>query len=60
MMVKTKLDRILDSVKPREHEVTIDTEGYSSAETGRILDAARERGLSAAYDGRFVLVRDLR
>ncbi len=57
---KTRLDLILDRVKPAQHEVTIDTEGYTRAEVDRITAAARARGLHAAFDGRFVLVRDMR
>jgi hypothetical protein len=56
----TMLDAILDRVKPREHEVTIDTEGYTRQQVDRIETAANRRGLSAVYDGRFILIRDLR
>jgi len=57
---KSRLDLLLDRVKPREHEVTIDTEGYTRADVDRIIATARGRGLHAAFDGRFVLVRDMR
>lgn len=57
---KTRLDLILDRVKPREHEVTIDTDGYTQAQVDRVIATAKERGLATSYDGRFVLVRDLR
>jgi hypothetical protein len=57
---KTYLDLLLDRVKPRKHEVTIDTEGYTREQVKRIKSAAKKRGLHAAYDGRFVLIRDLR
>ena len=57
---KTKLDLLLDKVKPGQHELTIDTEGYTSAQVDRVVQAAKARGFSASYDGRWVLIRDLR
>lgn len=57
---KTKLDLILDTVQPGKHEVTFDTEGYTPDQVAKIVAAAQVRGLSASFDGRFVLVRDLR
>ncbi len=54
------LDRILDLVKPRKREVNFDTEGYTRDQVDRLIATAQARGLHAAYDGRFVLVRDLR
>ena len=57
---KTRLDLLLDSVKPRKHEVTIDTEGYTRDQVHPIMAAASKRGLHAARAGRFVLIRDLR
>lgn len=56
----TLLDQILDKVEARRREVTIDTEGYTESQVKRILAAVEARGLHGAYDGRFVLVRDLR
>jgi len=57
---KSYLDLLLDRVKARSHEVTIDTEGYTKEQVKKIKSAAKRRGFHAAYDGRFVLIRDLR
>lgn len=57
---KTKLDLILDGVKAKKKEVSIDTEGYTKDQVDRIIATARGRGLDASYDGRWVLVRDMR
>ena len=56
---RTLLDRLLDRVKPGLEEVTIDAEGYTIEQVEKIIAAAKFRKLSASYDGRFVLVRDL-
>jgi hypothetical protein len=56
---KTRLDLILDSVAAKKNEVTIDTDGFTQAQVDQIIATAKARGLSASYDGRFVLVRDL-
>jgi hypothetical protein len=58
--VSTRLDLILSFVKARETEVTIDTDGYTREQVDRVIATAKGEGLSACYDGRFVLVRDLR
>jgi hypothetical protein len=57
---KSRLDLILDAVKPRVEEITFDTEGYTAYQVALVVATAKSRGLSACYDGRFVLVRDLR
>lgn len=57
---KSRLDLILDRVAQGKHEVTIDTEGYTAEQVDRIIATAKGRGLHASYDGRFVLVRDMR
>jgi hypothetical protein len=57
---RTRLDLVLDQVKRGDREVTIDTDGYTRQQVDRIIATAKQRGLHAAYDGRFVLVRDLR
>jgi hypothetical protein len=57
---ETRLDQILDQVKARRREVTIDAEGYTPAQIDRIYDAARARGLDASGTNRFILIRDLR
>jgi DNA repair protein RadC len=49
----------LDRVKAGQHEVTIDTEGYTKDQVDRVIATAKGRGLHASYDGRYVLVRDL-
>jgi hypothetical protein len=54
------LDTLLDSVKPRESELTLDVFGYSPEDRARIVAAARGRGLSAAGTDRWLLIRDLR
>ena len=51
---------IMDRVEAGKREVTIDTEGYTKGQIDRILAAAKERGLSAFYDGRSVLIQDRR
>jgi hypothetical protein len=56
---KTKLDLILDQVEQGGREITFDTDGWTRDQVGRLIRTAQERGLYAAYDGRFVLVRDL-
>ena len=57
--MKTKLDLILDRVKYAEHEVTFDVRDYSRADVQRVIDTANARGLHAAFDGSYILVRDL-
>jgi hypothetical protein len=56
---KTRLDLLLDSVTAKKNEVTIDTDGFTQAQVDQVIATAKARGLSASYDGRFVLVRDL-
>ena len=58
--MKSKLDLLLDTVKPRERELTLDLEGYTHEQVERVLSTATARGLHVAFDGRFALVRDLR
>ena len=57
---RTRLDQLLDKVKSKESELTLDAEGYTKAEVRKVLDAAKSRGFHAAHDGRFILIRDLR
>lgn len=57
--MKTKFDLLLDTAKAGQRELTIDTEGYTTVQVERVIATAKARGLSAAYDGRFVLIRDL-
>jgi hypothetical protein len=57
---KSRLDLILDRVRPGEHEVTIDTDGYTREQVVKIIAAAKARGLHASSDGRFVLIRDMK
>lgn len=56
---RTRLDQLLDQVKPGERELTIDTTGYSRAQVDRIIEAAKARGLHAAASPNSVLIRDL-
>lgn len=56
---KTKLDLMLDQVEAGKREITFDTDGYSEAQRDRIIQTAEARGLHAASDGRFILVRNL-
>jgi len=57
---KSRLDVLLDSVKPREHEVTIDADGYTPKQVDRIYAAAKARGLHVSGTRRWILIRDLR
>ena len=57
---KSRLDLILDRVKRGEHEVTIDTAGYTPEQVDRIYAAAKARGLHAAGTRRWILIRDMR
>jgi hypothetical protein len=57
---KSRLDLILDRVKPREHEVTIDAAGYTPEQVDRIYAAAKARGLHVSGTRRWILIRDLR
>ena len=59
MQMKTKLDRILDTVKCGKREVTLDLDGFTKAQVDRVYAAARARGLNASGTRRWVLVRDL-
>ena len=56
----TKLDLMLDRVKPGEREITFDVRGWDRADVDRLIRVVMDRGLDAASDGKFVLVRDLR
>ena len=58
-MIKTMLDHILDRVRLGEEEITIDTEGFTTSQVEKVIAEAKDRKLSAAYDGRFVLIREL-
>ena len=53
------LDHILDRVRRGKEEVTIDTEGYTRDQVEKVIAAAKARKLNAAYDGRFILIREL-
>ena len=57
---KTRLDLLLDSVKSRRHEVTIDVGDLPSEQVDRIYAAAKARGLHASGTRRWILIRDLR
>lgn len=57
---KSRLDLILDRVMAGEREVTVDTDGYTRDQVDRVIAAARGRGFDASFDGRFILIRDLR
>src|SRR5271154_236091 len=56
----TRLDLLLDRVKPGDHEVTIDADGYTPEQVDRIYAAAKARGLHASGTRRWILIRDLR
>jgi hypothetical protein len=56
----TRLDLILSFVKAGETEVTIDTDGYTLQQVNLVIATAKREGLTACFDGRFILVRDLR
>lgn len=57
---RTRLDQLLDRVAAKKSELTLDTEGYTNEQVERVIAAAKARGFSASYDGRHVLIRDLR
>lgn len=57
---RTKLDMILDKVKPRECEVTLDVDGYSQEQIERVKSTAEARGLHVSGSGQWLLIRDLR
>jgi len=59
-LTKSRLDRLLDRVKPRESEVTIDVRDYTPEQVDRIYAAAAARGLHASGTRRVILIRDLR
>lgn len=59
-MRPTRLSILLDSVKPREKELTLDFDGWKSEDIARVEAVVRYRGLHAAFDGRYMLVRDMR
>jgi Cdc6-like AAA superfamily ATPase len=56
---RTMLDQLLDRVKPGQHELTIDTTGYTRAQVDQIIAAAKARGLHPAASPNSVLIRDL-
>jgi hypothetical protein len=51
---------ILDKVKPRECEVTLDVDGYSQEQIERVKSTAEARGLHVSGSGQWLLIRDLR
>lgn len=54
------LDRLLDMVKPREREVTIDVRDCTPEQREDIIHAATARGLHVAGSRNHLLIRDLR
>lgn len=54
---KTRLDLLLDGVERTGKEVTIEVTDANRDNLTRIIDTAKQRGLDASTDGRFVLVR---
>ncbi len=57
---RTNLDLILDHVRYAQHEVTLDLRDLTMEQVQRVIDIATVRGLHAASDGKFALIRDLR
>ena len=55
-----QIEQILSKVVAREREVTVDTDGLPESEILRIITAAKTKGLHAARDRRFILIRDMR
>lgn len=58
--LKTKLDLILDAVVYAKREVTLDVRDCTEEQKARVIAMAEARGLHAASDGKWILVRDLR
>lgn len=58
--MKQKLDLILDSVESRKREVTFDVRDFTKEQKQAVIARAVTRGLDAASDGKYILVRDLR
>ncbi len=56
---RSKLDLLLDRVKPGEREVTLDVREFTPEQQQQVIDTAKARGLDASSDGRNILVRDL-
>jgi hypothetical protein len=59
-MIATKLDLILDRVKARQSEVTLDADEYTAEQVNRIVVAAKARGFNVSGTHRWILIRDLR
>jgi hypothetical protein len=59
-MAKSRLDLILDKVKAKQHEVTLDVSSYTKEQKDKIRDTAKGRGFDVAEDNRHMLIRDLR
>lgn len=57
---RTRLDQILDQVKPGKREVTIDADGYTPHQVEQIIAVAKSRGLHVSGTRRWLLIRDLR
>ncbi len=58
--MSTRLERILDTVRPCETEVTLDVSECSPAHREAILAVAALRGLHVSGTSRWLLIRDLR
>lgn len=56
----TRLSILLDSVRPGEKEVTFDFSGWKPEDIARVEAIVGYRGLQGCFDGRFMLVRDMR
>lgn len=58
--MKTRLDLLLDGVEAGKREITFDVRDFTKEHVQAVIEAAQKRGFHAAYDGSFILVRDLR
>jgi hypothetical protein len=50
---------MLDTVQPGGKELTFDFDDWKREDIERVLEIVAYRGLHGAFDGRFLLVRDL-
>lgn len=56
----TRLEQLLASVKPKQHEVTIEVSSLTVDQRAFVVRAAEARGLHVSGHGRWLLIRDLR
>ncbi len=57
---KSNMDLLLSRVVRGKSELTMDMDGYTQLAADIVIAECESRGLSACFDGRFLLIRDLR